>query len=407
MEQIKELLKSRITQVHDPVQKILLQDVLVDVFGELLGYSEACFAHLEKKLDEEMQTPDDSYTIYTGVCKKDGVDDASRSLFEIQKDEKEEAHVQGYLGTVFLACDYPAVRHCIAESHRARIETDMGDYETTVRLGYCSAYLKKFEWLYQQFWTNQKPWHTINCPFAYKLLDVIDEQRCVPQEAIVARVEVDLGEFSEYVENDMVLVWNLSQEIYRPQIELAAAGNAAYYMHRIPLPDSAVGCLALTEGEEVFSTVVTKDSICIRTQTEKYKNIELAKIERMDMQKDHTALRFPLQTNRRRIRHADRQAYAQPRYLWTRGEVERILRSYEVFSEFELEELCIDRPGELDAIDMNPFVKVHSFLKKKRKLAVVLHAKDQTDIFRYEKMFFLLAELQLCTQEYEWTGIMR
>ena len=36
MEQMRELLKARIAQVKDPVQKILLQDVLADVFGELL-----------------------------------------------------------------------------------------------------------------------------------------------------------------------------------------------------------------------------------------------------------------------------------------------------------------------------------------------------------------------------------
>ena len=73
MEQKKELLKSRIEKIHDPVQKRLLQDVLVDVFGELLTYSEDCFAKLEQKIDGERCDPDSHYYIYTGVCKRDGL----------------------------------------------------------------------------------------------------------------------------------------------------------------------------------------------------------------------------------------------------------------------------------------------------------------------------------------------
>lgn len=60
----------------------------------------------------------------------------------------------------------------------------------------------------------------------------------------------------------------------------------------------------------------------------------------------------------------------------------------------------------MEGFDMNPFIRRILF-SQKRKLAIILHPKDNTDIFRYEKMFFLVAELQLCTDEYEWIGILR
>ena len=142
----------------------------------------------------------------------------------------------------------------------------------------------------------------------------------------------------------------------------------------------------------------------VRTEKEAHPKLKLLHIESMNEEKDHTALEFPLQTNARKLRHADRQAFLQPRYLWTKGEVERILSSYEVFREFELIDICPDLQGETEPIFMNPFIRVQSFLKNKRKIAVILHAKDREDIFRYEKMYFLLAELQLCTEEYEWIG---
>ena len=72
-----------------------------------------------------------------------------------------------------------------------------------------------------------------------------------------------------------------------------------------------------------------------------------------------------------------------------------------------LVDICTDLPRELEGLDLNPFIKENSLLQRKRKITIILHPKDETDIFRYEKMFFLLAELQLCTKEYQWTGILR
>lgn len=403
MEQKKELLKSRIEKIHDPVQKRLLQDVLVDVFGELLTYSEDCFAKLEQKIDGERCDPDSHYYIYTGVCKRDGLDSASRSLFEVQK---EEGRTPGYLSTLFLACDFVQICRCRSGVYRAKVETDRGDYLTTVSLVPCGAYRQAFSGLYQQFSANQRQWHTLNCPFLYKLLDIIDRDGIVPADAVIARVGIELEEFSDFVMDDMALVWNVSEKYCEPKVDVTVAGNTSYYVHQIPLDDSQAGYLAAPEGEDLFSVVFSENGMAVRTEKEAHRPLKLLEIAPMNPGKDHTALQFPLQSNKRKLRHADRQALGQPRYLWTKGEVGRILSSYEVFRDFELVDVCPDRQGEVETVNMNPFIRLHSFLKQKRKIALVLHAKESTDIFRYEKMFFLLAELQLCTDEYEWTGIL-
>lgn len=404
MEHKKQLLTSRIAQIHDPVQKRLLQDVLVDVFGELLTYSEESFDHLEQKIDRERSDPDSRYYVYTGVCKKEGLDSASRSLFEIHR---EEEHPQGYLGTLFLACDYLQIRSCLTRTYRAKVETDIGEYQTTVSLSYCRFYLQAFQQLYEWFAANQRQWHTINCPFLYKMLDITDREGIVPQDAVISKVSIDLEEMSAFAMDDMVLVWNLSEDICKPRVDVTVAGNVSYYAHQILMEDQEAGCLAVPEGEELFTVIFSEEGLLVRTEKEAHHDLKLVKIEPMYREKDHTDLEFPLQTNLRRLRHADRQALGQPRYLWTKGEVERILSAYEVFQDFELVDICPDMQGETETLDMNPYIRVHSFLKQKRKIAVVLHAKDSSDIFRYEKMFFLLAELQLCTEEYEWTGILR
>ena len=408
MEYGKELLVSRISQVRDPVQKRLLQDVLVDVFGELLAYSEECYYNLEQKIDHERRDPDAQNAIYTGVCKKDGLDSASSCLFEIPKEYGEEdGHAPGYLGTLFLACDYVQIRGCMEKRFQAQVETDLGDYRTTVALSYSLAWQKTFSSLYQQFMNNLKQWHTINCPFLYKLLDITDQEGVVPRDAVVNRVAIDLGELSGCVMNDMALVWNLKQEVFQPKVDVAVAGHQSYYVHQIPVEERNAGYLALPEGEDLFSVILSENGLLVRTTKEAHPKLKIITIEPMNPEKDHTALTFPLQSNVRNLRHADRQAMGQPRFLWTKGEVERMLGAYEVFADFELEDIRPDLQGDVPALDFNPFIRVHSFLKQKRKMALILHAKDSQDIFRYEKLFFLLAELQLCTDEYEWTGILR
>lgn len=404
MEHRKELLKSRISQIQDPVQKRLLQDVLVDVFGELLDYSEESFWNLEHKLDQERKDPDSHYYIYTGVCKKDGLDSASRSLFEIRRKEQ---HTPGYLGTLFLACDYLKICECLHQTFYAEVETDLGNYRTTVSFSYCYAYQQAIYDLYQQFMANRRQWHTINCPFLYKMLDITDREGAVPQDAVVSKVAIEMGELSDFVIDDMVLVWNVSEQMCSPQIEVSVAGNISYYVHRMPKEDSHAGYLAVPEGEDLFSVVFSDQEMLVRTEQKMHKELKLLKIEPMYEEKDHTALEYELQTNQRTLSHADRLALGQPRYLWTKGEVERMLHSYEVFKQFELIDIRPDIQGETEPIVMNPFIRIQSFFKQKRKIAVMLRVKDPEDIFRYEKMYFLLAELQLCTEEYEWTGILR
>lgn len=404
MEHVKELLKSRIDGINDNVQKGLLHDVLSDVFTELLKYSEECYARLENKLDSETGDSLRQYYIYTGVCKRDDIDSTSRCLFEIKTGQ---VYGTGYLGRIFLACSYPVIRQCISREYKAHVITDNGEYETMVSLRYSNAYLDSIRHLYHQFNRGQKQWHTINCPFLYKLLDIVDTKGVVPGNEAVQKVEVMLGELSEYVIYDAVLVWNVKEEIYKPSIETAAADNEGVYIHKIPLKDKVSGYLAAPEGEDFFWTVFSQDGISVHTRRRAHENIKLLKVAHMDINKDFTGLLYPLQSNDRKLRHADRQALNNPRCIWTEGETRRTLSSYEVFNEFELVDICMDLQGDIPGIDMNNFIKSNLLLKSRRKVALILHPKDSKDIFCYEKMFFLLSELQLCTAEYEWTGILK
>lgn len=402
MEHVKELLQSRIEKIHDPVQRILLQDVLADVFRELLHYSDMQFENLAKRLDAQIQGSKGLYDIYTGICKREHIDNTSRCLFEMGAGKE---HSKGYLGRIFLACDYLSICSYLEHSYSAKVYTAQGDYKTTVSLNYCREYIKVIENLYRQFNKNQKQWHTINCPFLYKLLAVFDVKGIVPENADIQKVEIEALESP--VINDVAVVWNVKKEIYKTQAEAAPAGMEEVYIHKIGLEDTNSGYLAVPEVEDIFQAVFSQGSLYVRTRKEAYQNMELLKIACIDTDKDLTGLLYPLQTNKRKLRHVDRQALESPRFICTKGEIERIISSYGVSDEFDLIDICMDLKETVPALDMNSFIKSHSLLKPKRKISLILHPKNSTDIFRYEKMFFLLAELQLYTDEFEWTGVLK
>ena len=62
-----------------------MQDVLADVFRELLRYSDKQFEALEKRLDAQIPGSKGLYDIYTGICKRENIDSTSRCLFEMAK----------------------------------------------------------------------------------------------------------------------------------------------------------------------------------------------------------------------------------------------------------------------------------------------------------------------------------
>lgn len=402
MEQVKELLQSRIEKIHDPVQRILLQDVLADVFRELLRYSDKQFEALEKRLDAQIPGSKGLYDIYTGICKRENIDSTSRCLFEMDAGKE---YGKGYLGKLFIACDYPSICNYLEHTYNAKVYTGQGDYKTTVSLNYCREYIKTIENLYRQFNKNQKQWHTINCPFIYKLLAVFDIKGVVPENADIQKVEIE-GIGSPII-NDVAIVWNVKKEIHKTLAGTAPAGMEEVYIHKIGLEDTDEGYLAVPEGEDIFQADFSRDGLYIRTRKEVHQSIELLKIACIDTDKDLTGLLYPLQTNKRKLRHADRQALTSPRFICTKGEIERIISSYEVSDEFDLIDICMDLKKTVPVLDMNSFIKSHSLLKPKRKISLILHPKNSTDIFRYEKMFFLLAELQLYTDEFEWTGVLK
>lgn len=401
MEYEKELINMRIENMKDPVQKIMLQDVLKDVFRMVMDYSENRFTALEDRINQELEVPEETYGIVTGVCKRDSVDRTSSYLYEVAAEEENSWEI---VDTVFLACGHDTIARYIGKQYIAKVETEEHTCHIPVTLRYSRKYLEKIEWLYRQFYQNHKSWRTVNCPYLYKFLDIVDTEHKLPVGEPIKKVVLDLEEAGGYLHTDMVLVWNIEEFKADTQAAVIPGEKAVFYEHKIDLPRAALSCLAVLEEEESFYTIYNQEAILIRTETRGYDSIKLLRIAKEDPEKDNTRLLYPLQSNKQNIRRMDKLAYYRPKFVCTMGELQRMMTSYEACEGLRLERACIKDPADYGGWDCNYFIPAHRLADKRRVLLLSFLAVDKNDIFLYEKMNFLLSELQLHTDEYQCAG---
>ena len=191
----RELIDSRIRKIKDPIQKVMLQDILLDVFTQLIDYNDACFQSLEEKLKKEENDSFQSYSVYTAVCKKEDFDEASRFWFQMASGKARRKEHR--LDTIFLACSFDCITQCLNRTFTAKVIMENRTETIKVRFAYAKAYADKIDWLYRQFGRNKKKWQTINCPFLYKFLDIIDVDKKISMDVPIQRIELEMGELGD------------------------------------------------------------------------------------------------------------------------------------------------------------------------------------------------------------------
>ena len=402
MQDRQELIKSRIKNIKDPIQKALLRDILYDVINEMFLHTEEKFEEFHQKIDSELQDDYSKYYIYMAVCKREDVDETSGFLFEVNYPEEEDI-----VGTIFLECDYITIANCLKQTFKAIVTTDKDTYDIEVVLKYSQKYLSRIEWLYKQFQTNKKLWRTINSSFVYKFLDIIDIEHKVPKDEKIVRCQIDISELNSFIRTDMVLLWNvqLSNVVTEGKIITVPGINSILYEHKIKAQLDMYAYML--EDEEVIHAghVYTENQLIARAE-EKLYEFNLVRIASIDLDKDSTKIFMPLQTNKRIMSYIDRLADSLPLPVLTKGEIERIFNQYTAYENLRIKDISIVNECSVDYLDLNPFIKLNEFLQDKKILLITFESNATEDIFLYEKMYFLVTELQLYFQEYKCIGEM-
>jgi hypothetical protein len=400
----------RIKKITEPVQQKYLHDVLHEVFKGYVEYSNSKYLELEKRIETEI--PDDfkNYYIYTAAAKRDDFTGLSNFWSEVCGLPEDETEASVFK-RIFVNCGHELIKPYIDKFITADIKTDKNEY-TGVRLKvkFSQVYQDGIKRLYDIFALNGRQWLTINCPFMFKFLDLIDEGGSVPKdETVTEYILKDFG-IDKYIINDMVLLWNVHKYSVKSKANPYPTKNMLRCEHKIKLEHIESEYLFSGAGLENFEILKYRDReniiSLISDGAEGNDDGEIIVYRIAENPDNNVRLAFLPQSNLRQMRHTDRQA-GKYGSVFTRAELERICGSYgSIGSSLRLADVSVDGFEDCEGCrDLNYFIKINNIDMFKKNLVLKFNALDETDdIFLHEKMWFLVSEIQLYFNEYKCIG---
>lgn len=412
----KDFFLDRIKKITDPEQQKYLHDVLHDVFKAYAEYCESRYIELENKIKAEIPDNFEDYYIYTTVTSRDNYNDLSDFWYEAGELPGDET-TASVAARVFLNCGYDAIKPYINQFVHADVITDKNEYiNIRLKIDFSRIYQNGIKRLYEIFSLNGKPWLTINCPFMFKFLDLIDESGAIPKDETITGYKLKDFELDKYIIDNMVLLWNVQRYSVKSRSSKYVDGSEAspfptestiLYDHKIKIkfPDSKYMFYGdnlknfyslIQEGRENVISVISE-------------NVETDDISVYRIAKDidsNIKMAFPSQSNARKMRHTDRQAEKRRGTVFTEAEIERICDSYiDINASLRLADISISDSGDfINNNDLNYFIKTDKIDSSRKKLILKFKVMDRADIFLYEKMWFLVSELQFYFNEYQCIG---
>lgn len=396
MDYDRELMKTRIEAVRDPIQRVLLQDVLTDVFSLVSEYSRDCYAALEEKLSKEIWDITDRYDVYTGVCRREDLDPVGRCLLEMETGmwEKNPHRLQ----TVFFDCDYRNIREKIGREFPARITTSSQVMDRTVTLKDSGYYEGAAGWLYEVFQTHQFPFSSLNFPYLHHFIDIVDLGEALIEEPIL-KIEVFLDGLERFLKSDVVPVWNIRRQYVQTEGTAIPGTGTVLYEHLFVPEYSQHGYLALLpEGEEGYC-VVSEENIRVCTHSRRYDELELLEVVRPEFDKELTKLLYPVRSNGGELRLVDRQVRAGGHFPLTFANLERECSRYPEYESLSLEKVWISEEEEAGIRSLNTFLPLLQLSGGRRNLVLQFRPLRQTKTL-FLDLAFLVSQLQFQTEEF-------
>lgn len=395
------VLNDRIGKLKNWEQTDSLNEILYNTLSALRTYTEDRFDELTREIRDETATNSLAPAIRTAVCEEKNI---GKQLFMFPVSVQPPLNSPRYVTTVFAECDYQTIRRMMRKTFKATVHCKTETFETQVSLRYSLKYLQKLQSLYYMYNENELPWVTVNGPYFYKFLDVCSE-RSISDE--IDGCEIDFAEYEKYVSYDKTLLWNVTS-VTEPvaTCEAKPAYNAIVHEHvvkKLQLDDDQY--LVCPLGDKFVSFRHGRD-LYVRTYTKQLTQIKLMRIT--SREDAGNLLYLPAKTNKKDIGLVD--AYARGRNVPTWGEAERVLHSLKDAADFSLVDIkvlpCTDEnAAKLKGIDYNYFIEANPILSDKKLLRFSLKT-DASDIWAYEKMFYVLSELQQHFYEYCCVGEM-
>lgn len=423
---MRDLILEKLSKMEDLEQRKMLKDIMSSLFTNLVDYQEAAVNNLKDRIFSEVEDSEKKYDIYITISHKSDIDPVSEFLFPFFAEDTLEKKIdmkeivnsiskkeQMKLFTVFMKCDYDTILK-INENrkYRGTIITGLSKYPITVRLVKNEDYINKIKSLYDIFQKNEIPWRTINNPYTNKFFDVLLDgcEGVLDEDEEIKEVIFDLEEYEEFKMIDIVPMWNIKRLVLKTDgfpmptidrlnfehiISVRKMGNENGYL--VEENDHKYRYIRRVEGELTIISPEEKAGAW---------DILMVSQQRDDTFKNN---KFEVASNSRKISFINKFANKQTYIIRTKGEITRIVNSFEFSKYFEMQDIEIKSSPDANrkTYDMNYFISDDIRVGNDKKVMAIKFKRNTGETFiTNDLLSFLVSEIQMYFPEYECEGVL-
>ncbi|UHA72254.1 normocyte-binding protein [Paenibacillus sp. 481] len=422
---MKDIVQDRLSKMEDLEQRKMLKNIVTSVFLNLVEYQEEMNRKLEERVFNEIEDLGERHDIYVTMCAREDIDpiheflypmipsDAEKKMCDMKSllaklSQREEA----CLLTLFLECDYATLKQLIysRRTFTGEIVTASGNHRIEVRLAQNPTYMAEIEKLYHVFQKNNLPWKTVNNPYAYKFFDVmlIACDSTLSEEEEILEISINLEQYEPYKQLDKVPLWNIKRLELRNAGFPIPAKDRVNFEHVLSLVLTGTEHGYLVDGDESMMRYIkrTPEELTIVTPEEKSSLWNVLQIIQPVSSKIHK-LEYELVSNKKKSSFTDRFAHKQALTVRAKGEIVRIVNSFESSKFVDLEQVIIleSSDGEEATYGMNPFISDNVRMESDKKvMRLRFRIPESSQFIIHDILSFIVSEVQMYFPEYKCEG---
>ena len=416
----------KLNEVKDLNDRVLLKKIMGSVFEALEDHSNNKLDEIEKRVFGELHYIKEKYNIYSTIVKRSRIDATDEFLVPMLLEDVEEKiydtkEILEALETnepinlfkVFVKCDYLIFKEFINRNSTIKgiIKTDKKVHTAHFKVLPNKQYRNKVQKLYESFINSNIAWTTINNPYINKMVDIVltgcgDK---IEDDENITEIEVDFGEYSQYVEYDMVPIWNVKELNLKCNGFPVPCIDKVGYEHNISIEKEGLnnGYLVDNENQEIDWVMFTKKSVIISASIEESINWNLWSIINCD-KNTKKRYKYELMTNEININFSNKLAFHKANSIKTKTELSRLINSFKAskylrFKDVSLTEICLEENKE--TYEVNDFI-IDEIREDNIKKSLILYFEpvNKEDYLNKDILSFLVSEVQFIYPEYKCEG---
>lgn len=423
---MKNIIKSRLDKISDLEERKIYKKMVQNIYQEVVIYNMDMYEKLEKQLYTEIYDPLDKFYVYSTVLDISDVSSKSNFFHPVIKDDlnlndfdtqeitkKLKNGFEVIISTLFLKCNYLIFNEIIISNrqYKALIKTNKDTYKVNVKLKQSMKYIKKIQNLYNIFKLNSIEWNTINCPYAYKFVDIIlDSFINLKQGEKIEQITINLEEYDKYKQVNKIVCWNIKKiKVYDNTFPMPIE-DRINYEHSISLSQFGIknGYMISEDKNKFEDKKIYEDNFIIVSKIKKLCSWNLIKIENLSVidNKDLNS-NYEILSNKRNLGFIGRFWSIKSIVIRTRGEIARLISSYDLGEDllFLDIELTDNYNKVLQTVNYNDFINDEIRINEYKKILILkFKAHNREDFLIFDKMSFLISEIQMKFPEYRCIG---